>query len=61
MTIKPVLATVTRGFNPADSKSGDSSVPAAIPNAPAPIPAYVWRRSELSPPGSAHACLHSAP
>jgi hypothetical protein len=47
MTIKPVLATVTRGFNPADSKSGDSSVPAAIPNAPAPTPAYVWRRSEL--------------
>jgi len=34
MTIMPVLATVTRGFRPADSSSGDSSVPAAMPAAP---------------------------
>jgi hypothetical protein len=34
MTINPVLATVTNGFIPAASSSGDKSVPAAIPAMP---------------------------
>jgi len=58
MTINPVLATVTSGFIPADSRSGDSSVPAAMPNAPAPTPGCVWCVSHLVLPESCR--QHSA-